>query len=72
MLEETSGIKIPPLSESVKESAPKFEFQDRELNSQEKTGLLTLGGILVGGLLLGSLGARSGESKSEEKHDKSK
>lgn len=65
LLEETSGIKIPPISEPVKSKAPDFKFQDRPLNSQESTGLWTLAGILGGGLLLGTLG--SGKKKSEGK-----
>lgn len=67
LLEETSGVKIPPMSEPVKSKAPEFKFQDRPLNSQESTGLWTLAGILGGGLLLGTLG--SGKKRSEAKGD---
>lgn len=72
LLEETSGIKIPPISEPIKqkkgsekEEEEEFKFQDRPLNSQESTGLWTLAGILGGGLLLGTLG--SGKKTTEAK-----
>lgn len=71
LLEETSGIKIAPISKPIKDKAPEFKFQDRSLNSQESTGLWTLAGILGGGLLLGSLGSgKKASDKEADEHSK--
>ena len=43
-----------------------FKFEDRDLNGEEKTGLLILGGIVVGGFVLG--GITRPKSKAAEKH----
>ncbi|KAM0755362.1 hypothetical protein T439DRAFT_330589 [Meredithblackwellia eburnea MCA 4105] len=50
-----------------------FEFVERDLNTEEQTGLIALAIILVGGILIGKLGApkvakKEGEDKKEEKH----
>lgn len=67
LLEETSGVKIPPLSQAPEHKAPEFKFQDRPLNSQETTGLWTLAGIIGGVLVLGSLGSK--EKKTDHKKE---
>lgn len=71
MLEETSGIKIPPLSQPAKGKAPEFKFEDRPLNSQETTGLFALAGIIGGGLLLGTLGSGTKQTKPEKEQEQS-
>ena len=78
LLEETSGIKIPPISEPIKQKKgsekkeEEFKFQDRPLNSQESTGLWTLAGILGGGLVLGTLGSGKKKTEAKESNDSKK
>ena len=75
MLEQQTGVKIPPLNAPIKgedgeeQTQAKFEFQDRPLNTDETRGLYTLGGIIGLGFLLGTFGARKvGKKEAKPAH----
>lgn len=56
-IEEATGIRFGGLGSGIegKGGAEEYKFEDRELDAEEKRGLIVLGGIVVGGLVLGGL-----------------
>lgn len=74
-LEKQTGVVIPPLNQPVeggkKQAEEKFELQDRDLTSEERTGAWGLGAIIGLGFLFGGLGkkSKSGDENREGKHD---
>jgi hypothetical protein len=72
-LEQQTGVTIPPLSQPVeggkKQAEEKFELQDRDLSSEERTGAWGLGAIIGLGFLLGGLG-KTKKSETEGKDTK--
>ena len=78
MLESETGIRFSygvsagpeDHASKEKEQNPKFKFEDRDLNREEKNGLWLLGGILGGGFWLGGSGKKNGKVKKEAKAEK--
>ena len=64
-------MKLPKLSAPVA-PPPKFEFQDRPLNQEERNGAYVLAGLLGGGLLLGGLGKKSAKKEESDEHKEEK
>ena len=66
-LEQMLGMKVPKFTAAVA-PPPKFEFQDRPLNQEERNGAYVLAGILGGGLLLGGLGKNGAKKEEGNEH----
>lgn len=64
-------MKLPKLSAPIA-PPPKFEFQDRPFNQDERNGAYVLAGILGGGLLLGGLGKKSTKKEENDEHKEEK
>lgn len=70
-LEAQTGVTVPPLSQPLqdgkKQAEERFQLQDRNLTSEERTGAWGLGAIVGLGFLLGGLGKKS--KSADEKHE---